>query len=209
MTDIKFNEFCAKVNDLTKSSPTRNTVGYIGLSLGLQLLGKGYWASVFKCPWNKNKVIKISTKPSDGWLLYAAFCMKYSHSNNPCMLRVYNIQVYPKVYIALIEKLEGTVGKYNPRNTEMIDRIDIVNHAMKGYTLFRRTNTEGFFEYLQHARTLRAQLDAERIPLNDLHNDNIMYHSKKKRVVITDPCAGRYKKRTHALLISLGVKVAA
>ena len=206
--DVRFNKLAMSIRLISESSKNEseyNMMAKIKSTLNLEELGAGCFARVYVCPWDKSKAIKISTRLDDGWLAYAALCIKYADMGNPLLPKIFHMRIYSKIYIALIERYTDVVYNYNPRNKEMCAKLAAIN---AGILQRWGVEEEQDMTYRQYAQAFQTLLYKEGVRANDLHTENIMYHYKQKRIVITDPASGRYSDSRDKLK-SLGVRVAA
>jgi len=170
------------------------------LEESMEKLGAGCYATVFLCPWDKTKAIKVSCKTEDGWLAYAALCIKYANLNNPLLPKIHNLRVYENFYIAVLDKYTGDLEDVLD-SKPLYRRMRSVMRIVKGGVIEGEDAKYNFY-----ATQLKELLAKEGLSAGDLHENNIMY--RRNRIIVTDPIAGTYPD-SRSKLKTLGIKVAA
>jgi hypothetical protein len=154
------------------------------------MLGHGHFSTVFECPWDEDKAIKIGYGPGgntdiweDGWLSYAAYCMKKQQNgyHNPILPNIYRLYISERqeFFVALLEKYDecwsDADGYVSPETRNKYKAI----RGVLGGSIAKDVSPE----YRKYAEELTK--DPEFSRANDLHGGNIMV--KDDRVVLTDP----------------------
>lgn len=138
---------------------------------GWDLLGKGFYGAVFDHPKQYDLVFKVGTDLDDGWLSYAAYCMRNWYPGSP-LLEVHEIAIFERCYVAIFERLENWRGVPGITSTMLCDHRRVVE------------GTRGLFDgkYDDVAAAMRRELGTP----YDLHQNNIMIRCGHE-IVWTDP----------------------
>lgn len=176
-------------------------------------LGRGHFSTVFKCPWDETKAIKVGYGPGgeceiweDGWLAYASFCMNYAekHGYNPILPDIHKLHISDEhtFYIALMDRYDTQWGNIAYCAGKDLQERYMAIRAIKGKEYESKDADK---EYLKYARDIRNH---PAFPgMNDLHSGNVMVMDDC-RVILTDPAGLSNRKGRHetkARLARLGI----
>lgn len=138
---------------------------------GYTCLGSGHFSAVFEHPTDDSKVVKIGFDVKDSWIGFALYTIEHPA---PVFPAIDSLDMYPKYYVAVMEKLTAFRKADCPR--------------LRGQE-FPATN----LERAQFARRLHRCADDMfnhfGIDSSDLHSGNFMVRGSQ--IVITDPFACR------------------
>lgn len=166
-------------------------------ALGMNYLGNGHFSTVFMCPWDTSKVVKLGTGPSgdgdiygDGWVQYAVACMKskLDGTHNPLMADVHSLYIAEKRnwFLAVIDRYhcewDGFCESKLAKSRWLAIKMGLQDHIPD-------EDQEYDKEYLHFAIALKSKL---RCRADDLHNGNIMVEGD--RVIVTDPIGRSHNK---------------
>jgi len=136
-------------------------------NLDLEPLGSGHFSSVFVCPWDNSKVIKIGglhhgTSPmGDGWTSWAAFCLKH-RGKNPLLPYIHHLVVRNRYYVALLDRLEETDGAADYWVKDAMDGFRNINK--------RHSNKDAW----KQGRDLAKLRGASTLHFNDMGGSNTL-----------------------------------
>ncbi len=191
---------------------TTNMSGYVGddnaleniaQELDLDPLGTGHWSKVFICPWDATKAIKIGHGSnfdgdylSDGWVTYAAFCMKTKRktTEHPMLPMIYAMHFASDYFIAVMQRYECTYDELYVETRR--DRFDVSDTTL--YSISEANKIAAMYRVLSRGRAgykWKEYVDAIRIyrgdglwpGTNDVHDGNIMFDAVNRCLVLTDP----------------------
>lgn len=185
-------------------------------------IGEGYYASVYVCPYDTTKVVKIGRSvSSDGWLDYAGFCLDQREARpNPLLPVIHQLEIKRKFYVALLDRYDMTADEamksrlpktfamkyeairevFSVGKQERWKRIKPAKEYV-GYTV------EPCQETLVHAYRLDQQLRNYGLKPNDLHAKNFMFRKEGSQLYITDPASDPSDRGTLDRLHRLGVPI--
>lgn len=176
--DQRNDELCARLADTILSG---------------EYIASGYYSTVFNCPWDRTKVIKLGRGGNfdgeifnDGWLRYAAFCIKENYDRKyPIFLVVHNISIHDEFYVALLDKFDSTIDL-----AELSDKQEKIGRAIQCATseYYRNSHEEWQKEVdMPTYHLLQNLIEEHGLKFNDLHDGNIMINENDETIVIVDP----------------------
>lgn len=168
---------------------------------GLKYVGSGHFSVVFKCPWDANKVIKLGLGSNhfgnprdDGWLTYAKFCIEHRKENNPLLMKIHNLKMFDRYYIALLDRYTVTVYNYPQRG----DKNDLVARRIASIATVFNRSFGGMFsverevpgqgtddQWELYAWRFKEMIRKADLKVTDLHGHNVMVWNEG--IVVTDP----------------------
>lgn len=173
--------------------------------LNLEPLGAGHWSKVFVCPWDSSKAIKIGHGSnfdgdylSDGWVTYAAFCMKVKRKpeEEPILPMIYAMHFSGEYFVALMQQYECTyAGLYVETDREewreqdtILTSLSETNKIAAMYRALQRCGDEEGYQWPEYINALQVYREDELWPgMNDAHDGNIMFDAVHRCLVLTDP----------------------
>lgn len=181
-----------------------NALESIANELDLDPLGAGHWSKVFICPWDSNKAIKIGHGSnldgdylSDGWVTYAAFCMKVKRKPDvePMLPMIYAMHFSSEYFVAVMQRYECTYAELGfDTRRDRFDADDTILYSISEankiaamYRSLNRFSLDGYKwePYISAMKLYRAD---ELWPgTNDVHDGNIMFDAVNRCLVLTDP----------------------
>lgn len=225
--DVEFDAF---VNELLFALDQPQGWGHPFFE-SLETLGCGAFSRVVVCPWDEEKAIKITRaarSSDDGWLSWAQFCIRHRELNNPYIPIIFQLRVFKKVTIALLERYdyetdgwEATVTSEwsdnyitlnDDQDTEIACRLAFLNREYGcccGQAVVGAAWASGELErYEQDWWEFKNLVDDEFCDyLGDVASNNVMVHMKTARVIVTDPLGGYDSYHAKELLKEMGVLV--
>lgn len=198
-----FESFCRQYYNVKRSSNELD-------KLLPHRIGSGHFSSVYACPWDNTKVVKVSrARPrDDGWLEYAAFSIEHQYMNNPLLIKLHGLRVFHSSYVAVLDRFDRTVHRIDGPDVpfELWERIAAIC-AVFPDRLSNYRRAEPCEEYELHAHRLRAALRRKGLRPDDVHGDNVMVNIREAQVVITDPIGCSSRGDTLQILRHLGIGV--
>jgi hypothetical protein len=185
-------------------------------------IGEGYYASVYVCPYDTTKVVKIGRQvSSDGWLDYAGFCLDQREARpNPLLPVIHQLEIKRKFYVALLDRYDMTaheamkqrLPKTFAMKYEAIREVFSVGKQERWRRIQPAKEYTGYAvepcqETLVHAYRLDAQLQNYGLKPNDLHANNFMFRKEGSQLYITDPASDPSSHGTLDRLHKLGVPI--
>jgi hypothetical protein len=186
-------------------------------------IGEGYYASVYVCPYDTTKVVKIGRQvSSDGWLDYAGFCLDQREARpNPLLPVIHQLEIKCKFYVALLDRYDMTahqamqarLPKTFAMKYEAIREVFSVGKQQDSWRQIQPAKeytgyaVEPCQETLVHAYRLDAQLQNYGLKPNDLHANNFMFRKEGSQLYITDPASDPFNHGTLDRLHKLGVPI--
>lgn len=189
-------------------------------------LGSGNFSRVFVCPWDDTKAIKLGMGSNydgdiwaDGWLHYAAYCIRAGINSNPILANVYGIEIRANngFFVALLDRYHITQRDYRiplheSEDCDLDDLMKCIKAIICGYENMPdcyNSTARVHPEYIEAAHKLRQ---SEGFPsCNDLHGENIMLmratDERPWRISITDPTSWEYSRSAKEVLQEAGVDV--
>ena len=171
---------------------------------GFEQKGAGVFARVFAKP-NHNRIVKISTRQDDCWILFAQFAM--SQTNNKHLPKIPWIKRYQgkdawleptEFFITIIERLQPLTDEAISRISDpgvlygILEYTDIyVDEELYDVDAFSSSIGEQRVKYKNHlfVKTLRQMENLGSNCVTDLHDENLMVRGDGT-IVITDPLMG-------------------
>lgn len=160
------------------------------------VLGSGCFGTVFSLNSKSDRVLKVSTLESDGWPIYARWCMTRGsiHVN---ALRVYSIHEINHDTSRIKSFVTSSIERLSSMHTAPDHIHDLAYHVINMFDYAYNPRHKEFTkswnrvkEFQPDMHSLVIELEALRNEFgctNDMHHGNMMYRPSTGHIVITDP----------------------
>lgn len=166
------------------------------ITKSLKHIGGGYYGKVYEL--DDNTVLKVSYQ-KDIYNAYVQYCLLHKCSE-PWMPEIYKVQerVAKNEYGQLVNLI--TMKRYKEASTDYFQR-DLLKSELAGFWNYleslgmkvKRGNNLLWASIHEENESDPSRKDRPRL---DLHRENVMYDKSTDNLIITDPIAGLWRKRT-------------